>query len=129
MAVARNAGFKTLSQSNMRKTIPIILAAVTLGAGFQMCLGDGPPLSITTSNQNVILTWPRADTNWVLVETGGLDTYFESNGVLHIEAKKIISSNNYGTNGTNFFIVLPVDPSGNRFYMLLTNNFPTPPTP
>jgi hypothetical protein len=113
----------------MRKIIPLILVIVALSAGFQMCFGDGPLLSITTSNQNVILTWPQACTNWVLVETTGLETPYESNGVIYIEAKHIYPTNRYGINGTNFFIVLPVDLSGSRFYILQTNIFPLPPAP
>jgi len=114
----------------MRNIVFTIFIAVILIAGFQMCFGDDPQLSITKSNQSVILTWPlTADTNWVLATTS-LDPPFESNGVVYILAKHIYPSNRYSTNGTNLFIVLPVDYSGNTFYTLLTNNFPTltPPT-
>jgi hypothetical protein len=115
----------------MRKTIPTVFVAMMLSAGFQMCFGDGPSLSITTSNKNVILTWSQTPTNWVLIETTGLDTYFVSNGVVYIEAhrKTIIPSANYGTNGTNYFVVLPIDYTANRFYMMQTNDFPPPPLP
>ena len=91
--------------------------------------GGGPPLAITASNQNVVITWPQTGTNWVLVETGGIDTYFVSNDVVFFSAyrENVISSNNYRTNGTNVSVVLPVDMTGNRFYMLKTNNFLPPP--
>jgi hypothetical protein len=114
----------------MRNTISIIFVGVTLFAGFHLCFGDGPPLSITTSNQNVILTWPLANTNWVLVETGGLDTSYVSNDVIYITPyrKRIIQSNTYLTNGDNFYVVLPIDFSTtNKFYMLRTNDLPPPP--
>jgi hypothetical protein len=93
--------------------------------------GGGPPLSITTSNQNVIITWPQTGTNYVLLETGGFDTSFRSNDVVYMTVyrEEIISSDNYRTNGTNVFVVLPVDFTGNRFYMLKTNYFSAPPPP
>jgi hypothetical protein len=118
------------SLSKMRKTIPIIFVVVMLIAGFQMCFGDGLPLSITKSNENVILTWPQTS-NWVLVATSGLDYCYVSNDVMYCEAylRHTISSANFRTNGTNFSVVLPLDFTMNQFYLLQTNDFPPLPPP
>jgi hypothetical protein len=129
-----------LGQSDMRKSTLIILIAVALSARFQTCFGqgngrgvnfgNGPQLSIMESNQSVILTWPQTPTNWVLLETPGLNTYsYGSNGVIYIDVQRmtLIPSANYGTNGTNYFVVLPIDYSTNKLYMMQTNNFPPPP--
>jgi hypothetical protein len=117
----------------MRKSTLIIFIAAALSAGFQMCFGqgrggnfeNGPQLSIMASNQSVILTWSQTPTNWVLVETPALDTSYVSNGVVYTEAHRrtVIPSANYGTNGTNFFVVLPID-STNKFYLMQTNVAP-----
>jgi hypothetical protein len=129
----------------MRKITLIIFIAVELSAGFQMCFGqgrgnggnfgNGPQLSIMTTNQSVILTWPQTPTNWVLLETPAvpLDASYVSNGVIYIEAQRITVylSSDYSTNGTNYFIVLPIDYSANKFYRMQTNasNSPPPPLP
>jgi hypothetical protein len=115
----------------MRKTIAAAFGAVLMSGGLKMCFAGGPALSITTSNQNVIITWPQTSTNYLLIETEGFDTYYKSNNVIYETAyrHRIISSGNYRTNGSNFFVVLPVDLSVNKFYMIQTNNFTPQMTP
>ena len=125
----------------MRKRTLNIFIALALSAGFQVCFGQGqgrggnfgsgPQLSIMASNQSVILTWPQTPTNWVLLETPALNTAsYVSNGVAYIDVQRmtIIPSANYGMNGTNYVVVLPIDYSSNKLYMMQTN-FPPPPPP
>jgi hypothetical protein len=112
----------------MHRIICIILVVASI-AGCQVCLGDGLLLSITASNQNVIITWPRTATNLVLIETTGLDTSFVSNGIVYVEAHRrhIIPSSSYLTNGEYFYTVLPIDFTvTNKLYWLGTNDV-TPP--
>ena len=116
--------------THMRNLTPIPGVTMMLLAVYCTCFGDNPPLSVTRSNGNVILTWPKTNESWLLVETDGLDHCYVSNGVFYCEAyrRRIISGDRYGTNGNTIFIVLPVDFSiTNRFYTLQTNNFPAPP--
>jgi len=112
----------------MRNTILEISLVVALATGLCVCFGDCPPLSITKSNSNVILTWPQTTGNWLLIETPGLDYYYSSNGVVYGEAyrRTIIPNSNYSTNGTNISVTLPIVAT-NKFYMLRTNNPPPPP--
>jgi hypothetical protein len=123
----------------LRKRTVIIFIAVALTTEFQICFGlgrggnieKGPQLSITTTNQSVILTWRQTPTNWALLESPALDTSYVSNGVVFIKEHRrtIIPSANYGTNGTNQFVVLSIDYSANQFDRMQTNGFPPPPSP
>jgi len=110
----------------------IVFVAVLLIARLHPCFGDSPLLSITSSNTNIMLTWPQTSNNWVVVEMTKLTSdYFVSNGVTYYIPRKrnIIPTSSYGTNGNNLFVVLPIDFSTNKFYMLQTNNLPPPPPP
>ena len=109
----------------------ISISIVTLVAGLCVCLGDGPPLSITRTNESVVLTWPQTDGSWLLVETPGLDYSYTSNGVVYVVSHRrtVIPATSYSTNGTDLFVVLPLDLSTSKFYFLQTNNFPPPPSP
>jgi len=114
----------------MRNVTSISVLLVILLTVCSACFADGPQLTITRSNDNVILTWPQTNGDWRLIETDGLDHCYVSNDVVYCEVyrQKIISSQLYSTNGNTVFAVLPIDYSmTNRFYMLHTNNFPPPP--
>jgi hypothetical protein len=96
------------------------------------CTGfaDGPRLSLTKSNENVLLTWSQTNGNWLLYEVDDLDYSYVSNGVTYrvVHPRRNIPTALYSTNGSVVSIALPVDFSlTNRFYMLHTNNLPPPP--
>jgi hypothetical protein len=114
----------------IRNALLFLVAAATLAAGFNACLGDSPTLSITTSNNNVIITWPaQTSSNLVLIETPGLDhVVYSSNDVIYVEVypRKIVSRSNYLTNGSNISVTVSVD-STSKFYLLQKDNFGPPP--
>ncbi len=114
----------------MRNLILIPVVIVILLAMYCGCFAGGPPLTITRSNDSVILTWPQTNGGWRLIETDGLDYCYVSNDVAHCEVylQKLISTQLYATNGITISVVLPIDYSiKNRFYMLHTNDFPPSP--
>jgi hypothetical protein len=113
----------------IRNAFLVTVVAVALIAGFTACFGDSPTLSITKSNNNVIITWPQTASNLVLVATPGLDhVYYSSNDVVYVEIypRTIIPASKYVTNGANISVVLPID-STNKFFLLQTNVFVQPP--
>lgn len=105
---------------------------LTLVTGIQLCCGDGSTLSITRSNNTVILTWPQNTNNWVLAETEGLDYSYVSNDIAYRMAYRryLVPTNNYVTAGSNVFVVVPITSSAQKFFLLETNRpgGPLPPT-
>jgi hypothetical protein len=133
----------------MRKPrqISAILFAIILIVGFQVCFGDspaaapgshpsGPHISITKSNENVIVTWPHTFDSWHILRLtafGYVVSNSVSNGftnsIIHRATTEPVSQASYLTNGTNILVILPLD-STNRFFLLRTNrNFALPPIP
>lgn len=110
-----------------------------LGAGAKVCFSGDPELSITLSNQSVVLTWPKTATNWILNVTSNLrPVSYESNGIIYSEAERLPSPTAQGEDGTNLYAVYRVEPDVSRFFRLQsTSNSlvlppfdpPPPPTP
>jgi hypothetical protein len=82
----------------------------TLAGGFWAVVSTpgSPIISITRSNQNVILSWPASAEGWLLYESGILTTNSASWG-----------SPGYGyqTNDATISVAVPLSP-GNKFFML-----------
>jgi hypothetical protein len=114
----------------MRGIVSIGLFVLMLGAGAKVCFSGDPELSITLSNQSVVLTWPKTATNWILNVTSNLrHVSYESNGIIYIEAERLPSPTAQGEDGTNFYAVYRVEPDVSRFFRLqsTSNSLVRPP--
>jgi len=110
----------------MRHLFTSTLIIIALATVTNNSVGGDPPLSITKSNDFVIFTWPATNGNWQLLQSSRLDRCHESNGVIYCEAYRVwnITGTNHNESGTNISFTLPINYTGNHFYILQTNPFP-----
>lgn len=114
--------------------VALVLAGLGLLAGFRLCYGDPPPMSISRSNDTVTVSWRQTTNAWQVFAKSGWDRDVYSNGVVIyreiFETELIRPATNviFQTNGSNISVTMPIDHTGNQkwFFLEPTNNLPPP---